>query len=81
MLGKNIGAEGIGVAIPVDLVRGVMREIMQHGRVIRGWIGIVPTTSVRSMCRQLNLPHGGVVITNLYARFARRCRRACCAGT
>ncbi len=40
VLGKDLGADGLGVAIPVDLVRGVMREILQHGRVVRGWIGI-----------------------------------------
>jgi serine protease DegS len=66
VLGKNLGAEGIGVAIPVDLVRGVMREIVQHGRVIRGWIGIVPEDIGPEHVRQLNLPHAGVVINNLY---------------
>jgi serine protease DegS len=66
VLGKNLGAEGIGVAIPVDLVRGVMREILQHGRVIRGWIGIVPDDIGPEHVRQLNLPHAGVVINNLY---------------
>ena len=66
VLGKNLGAEGIGVAIPVDLVRGVMREILQHGRVIRGWIGIVPEDISPEHVRQLNLPHAGVVINNLY---------------
>ncbi len=66
VLGKNLGAEGIGVAIPVDLVRGVMREILQHGRVIRGWIGIVPEDIGPEHVRQLNLPHAGVVINNLY---------------
>jgi serine protease DegS len=66
VLGKNLGAEGIGVAIPVDLVRGVMREILQHGRVIRGWIGIVPEDIQAQHVAQLNLPHEGVVIANLY---------------
>jgi serine protease DegS len=66
VLGKNLGAEGIGVAIPVDLVRGVMREILQHGRVIRGWIGIVPEDIAAEHVAQLNLPHEGVVISNLY---------------
>jgi serine protease DegS len=66
VLGKTIGAEGIGVAIPVDLVRGVMGEILQHGRVIRGWIGIVPDDIGPEHVRQLNLPHAGVVINNLY---------------
>jgi len=66
VLGKNLGAEGIGVAIPVELVRGVMREILQHGRVIRGWIGIIPEDISPEHVRQLNLPHAGVVINNLY---------------
>jgi len=66
VLGKNLGAEGIGVAIPVDLVRGVMREILDHGRVIRGWIGIVPEDINEVQARELGLPHGGVVVSNLY---------------
>jgi serine protease DegS len=32
--------EGIGFAIPVNLVRGVMKELIQHGRVVRGWLGV-----------------------------------------
>lgn len=66
VLGKNFGAEGIGVAIPVDLVRGVMKELLQQGRVIRGWIGILPEDIAAPLAQQLNLPHGGVVIGNLY---------------
>lgn len=32
--------EGIGFAIPINLVRGVMTELIEHGRVIRGYLGI-----------------------------------------
>jgi len=39
---KGASVEGIGVAIPVELVRGVMQEIIAKGRVVRGWIGIRP---------------------------------------
>jgi serine protease DegS len=66
VLGRNLGAEGIGVAIPVDLVRGVMRELLDHGRVIRGWIGIVPEDIAEQYVQPLGLPHAGVVISNLY---------------
>jgi serine protease DegS len=67
VIGKDRGAEGIGVAIPVDLVRGVMREILLHGRVVRGWIGIVPEfVSDANVLQQLSLPRAGVVITDLY---------------
>ena len=42
VLQQDPGTEGIGFAIPVDLVRGVVAELKEHGRVIRGWMGFVP---------------------------------------
>jgi serine peptidase DegS len=70
VLGKNnggdISVEGISFAIPVNLARGVMDEILDHGRVIRGWTGIVPEDVAVEQAQQLGLPRGGVVITNLY---------------
>jgi serine protease DegS len=36
------GPEGIGFAIPVNLVRGVMGQILAKGYVMRGWLGFVP---------------------------------------
>jgi serine protease DegS len=62
----NISVEGIGFAIPVDLARGVMKEILDHGRVIRGWIGILPEDVDDEQARQLGLARGGVMITNMY---------------
>lgn len=34
------GAEGIGFAIPVTTAKTVLDQIVQHGHVIRGWLGI-----------------------------------------
>jgi serine peptidase DegS len=34
--------EGLGFAIPVNLVRGVMQQLITHGRVIRGYLGADP---------------------------------------
>jgi serine protease DegS len=62
----NMSVEGIGFAIPVNLARGVMKEILDHGRVIRGWIGILPEDVDDEQARQLGLARGGVVITNMY---------------
>jgi serine protease DegS len=64
--GGNISVEGIGFAIPVNLARGVMKEILDHGRVIRGWIGILPEDLDDEQAHQLGLPRGGVVIANMY---------------
>ena len=32
--------EGLGFAIPVNLVRGVVEQLIAHGRVIRGYLGV-----------------------------------------
>ncbi|MEO8018325.1 MAG: trypsin-like peptidase domain-containing protein [Pseudomonadota bacterium] len=66
VLAKNLGVEGIGFAIPVNLVRGVMSEILTKGRVVRGWIGIVPVDVDQFEARRFNLPQSGVVVQNLY---------------
>ncbi len=34
------GSHGIGFAIPIQLAEEVMRQIVEHGHVIRGWLGI-----------------------------------------
>jgi len=42
------GSQGIGFAIPVSLAREVMDQIIAHGRVERGWIGVVARDAKRS---------------------------------
>jgi len=36
------GSLGIGFAIPVSTVKSVMDDLITHGKVIRGWIGVEP---------------------------------------
>jgi serine protease DegS len=67
VLSKSMGTEGIGFAIPVNLVRGVMAEIVKNGRVIRGWFGIVPQDLSEDDARALGSTDGtGVAIAALY---------------
>ncbi len=37
---KSGGSQGIGFAIPNKLAKGVMQQIIENGRVIRGWLGV-----------------------------------------
>jgi S1-C subfamily serine protease len=66
IVAKNLGVEGIGFAIPVNMVRGVLGDIIANGRVIRGWIGIVPEDISNEQAAQYGLAQGGVLIANLY---------------
>lgn len=40
MYTRNSGAQGIGFAIPMDVARGVAKEILAKGYVVRGWLGV-----------------------------------------
>ncbi|MEM7276718.1 MAG: trypsin-like peptidase domain-containing protein [Pseudomonadota bacterium] len=42
-LAQDHSTEGISFAIPVNLVRGVVRDLKEHGRVVRGWLGLTPS--------------------------------------
>src|ERR1700682_497905 len=55
------GPEGIGFAIPVNLVRGVMEQILKAGHVVRGWLGFVPQDISDEQAAQLGIAAGGGV--------------------
>ena len=40
ILSRGGGNNGIGFAVPVNLARSVMESIVEHGRVIRGFLGV-----------------------------------------
>jgi serine protease DegS len=40
MFSRSGGSDGIGFAIPAALVTHVVRQIVEHGAVIRGWLGV-----------------------------------------
>ncbi|MEN9837187.1 MAG: hypothetical protein RLZ79_855 [Pseudomonadota bacterium] len=65
VIAKTLGVEGIGFAIPVNLVRGVINEINTRGRVVRGWIGIATDTVDEARAKSLGLPAAGVVIVRM----------------
>ena len=66
MLTQDTGTEGIGFAIPVDLVRGVVEEIKRNGRVIRGYVGIVPEQLSRVEANALGInPNVGILLSRI----------------
>ena len=66
VLAQDAGTEGIGFAIPVDLVRGVVDEIKKNGRVIRGWLGLLPDELSRAESAALGLdPNVGILLSSI----------------
>jgi len=66
IVAKTSGVEGIGFAIPVNMVRGVIHELITRGKVVRGWTDIVPEDFSNEQASLFNLVHGGVVLWQLY---------------
>lgn len=64
VLAQDAGTEGIGFAIPVDLVRGVVEEIKKNGRVVRGYVGLVPDELNRIESAALGInPDVGILLS------------------
>ncbi|MEE8094417.1 MAG: trypsin-like peptidase domain-containing protein [Gammaproteobacteria bacterium] len=67
VLAQDPGTEGIGFAIPVDLVRGVVEEIKKNGRVIRGWMGLGPDDLTSAERAALGLEGNvGILLIDIY---------------
>jgi serine peptidase DegS len=54
--------EGIGFAIPVNLVRGVMEQLIANGRVIRGYLGVDTNDLSEAQARQLGIDGSAVLL-------------------
>lgn len=55
VLAQTLGTDGISFAIPVNMVRGVMDQIIAHGRVRRGWLGVSSEELPRNMAAALGI--------------------------
>jgi Do/DeqQ family serine protease len=61
------GSQGIGFAIPVSMARGVLEEIIEHGRPVRGWLGVEAHAVTPEIADELNLPVSeGVIVVGVY---------------
>ena len=60
------GSMGIGFAVPIDLAREVMQSLVDHGRVVRGWVGVEPRDLTPEITEALGLGSTtGVLITGV----------------
>lgn len=60
------GSEGIGFAIPVELAKAMFNQIVQHGRVLRGWVGVAIQNLTEELADSFGLSvKTGVVITGI----------------
>lgn len=49
------GSQGIGFAIPISLAKDVTKQLIEHGRVMRGWLGIEIQDVTPELAESFNL--------------------------
>ncbi|BAO43397.1 2-alkenal reductase [Thiolapillus brandeum] len=67
ILSSSGGSHGIGFAIPINLARQVMEQIIRHGRVIRGWIGASGSDLTPAIAKSMGLAEDttGVLLSGI----------------
>ena len=67
IISQSGGSEGIGFAAPSNIVRTVYQQILEHGRVVRGEIGVRAQTITRELADGLGLAQDwGVVLADVH---------------
>jgi len=60
------GSQGIGFAIPAELAFDVLQQIITHGKVIRGWLGMEVKMLTPAIAASINMKYiPGMLITRL----------------
>jgi serine protease Do len=57
--GGGGGSQGVGFAIPIDMARNVMEQIVEHGKVVRGHLGVAIQSVDADMAKAFGLSQGG----------------------
>ena len=64
---KSGGSQGIGFAIPINLAMEVMKSIIEHGQVIRGWLGIEVQPLTAELAESFGLSgRPGIVVAGIF---------------
>ena len=69
ILSRSGGYQGIGFAIPTNMVKPIMSSLLKQGKVVRGWLGVVIQEVNRELAKAMSLPtHRGVLIADVDPR-------------
>ncbi len=59
LTGGGGGNQGVGFAIPISLAKNVMDQILTHGKVVRGYLGVYIQDVTPEMARAFGLEQAG----------------------
>ncbi len=68
ILSRSGGYQGIGFAIPTEMARPVMESLLEHGKVLRGWLGVAIQDLDKELAAGLGIPvDKGVLVSDVTA--------------
>ena len=63
---RSGGYMGIGFAIPINMVKAVMKQLIEKGKVVRGWLGVVIQEIDEELAKSFGLDKPkGVLVTEV----------------
>jgi len=62
---RSGGSQGVGFAIPVNTVARVVDDLLEHGSVRRGWLGVVIQEVSPQLAGQFDAPEGTVLVSQV----------------
>lgn len=63
---RSGGYMGIGFAIPVNMIKEILKELISTGRVTRGWLGVYIQELTRDIAELLKYPgKGGALVSDI----------------
>ena len=66
LTGGGGGNQGVGFAIPINMARTVMDQIVGHGKVVRGYLGLYPQDLTPALAKQFGVNKlGGALVSGL----------------
>jgi len=66
IIGPNGGNVGIGFAIPINMVEAIMTQLIEHGKVERGQLGVLVQDMTPDVAEAMGLDtHGGALVSKV----------------
>ncbi len=66
ILSRSGGNQGIGFAVPINMARNVMESLISNGKVVRGFVGVLPQDMDAALAQTFKLPnHNGALISEV----------------
>ncbi len=63
---RSGGYQGVGFAIPSNMAKSIMNSLLENGRVVRGWLGVLIQEIDSDMAEALGLERpGGVLVADV----------------